>query len=143
MLAQMVCLEGALCVSLLVGGTASPNSTGTALEERARRLDAQLMAPCCFSETIDQHLSPAAKEMRGEVRFLLAQGLTDRQVLDHFVEQYGLRILAAPPEKGFNQLLYVLPYLVSGLLIVVAGWTLWKWYRRGHPTGDANSRDMS
>ncbi len=73
---------------------------------RARALEAKLMAPCCFTQTIDQHESDIARQMRTEVRAWLAQGFSDQQILDIYVERYGARILAVPPPQGFNRLLY-------------------------------------
>ncbi len=44
--------------------------------------------------------------------------MTREQVLDAFVERYGARILAEPPNKGAGRYLYVAPWLVFGLSAV-------------------------
>jgi cytochrome c-type biogenesis protein CcmH/NrfF len=103
------------------------------LEERARDLEAKLMAPCCFTQTIDQHESEASREMRAEVRKWLAEGFSEEQILERYVERYGTQILAMPPAEGFNRLLYWMPYPVTVVLLVAVSLTLWIWYRRGHP----------
>jgi cytochrome c-type biogenesis protein CcmH len=104
------------------------------LESRARLLERKLMAPCCFTQTIDQHESEAARAMRAELRQLLAQGLTDEQVLDHYVERHGPRILAVPPAQGFGRLLYWVPSMLTGVLLVAVCLLLRSWYRRGRAT---------
>lgn len=116
---------------------AQPGSASDDLEARARALASRLMAPCCFTQTVAQHESAAAQEMRVEVRQLLAQGLTDEQIIDHYVERYGPRILAVPPAQGFNQLLYSMPFLVTLCLLIGVCLALWKWYQRGHSAGAA------
>lgn len=93
------------------------------------------MAPCCFTQTIDQHESEAAQQMRAELRAWLAEGLSDEQVLDRYVARYGARILAVPPSQGFNRLLYWMPYLVTLVLFIGVCVTLWVWYRRAHSPG--------
>lgn len=83
------------------------------IEMRARALEAQLMAPCCYGQTVDVHDSEAARQVRAKLRQWLAEGLSDQQILDRFAERYGARILAVPPAKGFNSWLYWLPLLLT------------------------------
>ena len=82
------------------------------LEQQARELEAMLIAPCCFSQQVSVHLSPAADEVRQDIRKRLAAGETRDQILDAYVAQYGNRILAEPPAEGMTRVLYVLPPLV-------------------------------
>lgn len=84
------------------------------LEEKARELETQLIAPCCWSQPVAQHYSREADEMRTEIRRLLAEGKTPPQVLEHYVSIYGERILASPRARGFNLTAYLLPYLSLG-----------------------------
>lgn len=91
-------------------------------EAIARRLDGMFIAPCCFTNTLAEHRSPVAEELRQEIRTLLASGATEPQIVDAFVARYGERILAAPKPQGFNLLAYLLPAVVlaAGLVVVVA-----------------------
>jgi cytochrome c-type biogenesis protein CcmH len=128
----------ALLAALLlpVAGLAAAQSlpASDSLAERARTLEAKLMAPCCFTQTIDQHESEAARQMRAEVRQWLAQGDSEEQILDRYVQLHGARILAVPPQRGFNRLLYWMPYVVTLALLVALCLTLRAWYRSGHAT---------
>jgi cytochrome c-type biogenesis protein CcmH len=94
-----------------------------ALEREAKQLEAKLMAPCCWAQQVSLHQSPAADEIKQTIRKLLAEGKTSEQILDIYVAQYGDRILAEPPARGFSRLIYVAPwvFLVAsvGLVIVV------------------------
>jgi cytochrome c-type biogenesis protein CcmH len=90
-------------------------------EAVAQHLDHTFIAPCCFANTLAEHHSPVADELRQELRTVLAGGATEKQVVDAFVAKYGERILAAPKPQGFNLLAYVLPIvaLAAGLVIVI------------------------
>jgi len=94
-----------------------------ALEREAKQLEAKLMAPCCWAQQVSLHQSPAADDIKQTIRTLLAEGKTSEQILDIYVAQYGDRILAEPPARGFSRLIYVAPwvFLVAsvGLVIVV------------------------
>lgn len=94
-----------------------------ALEREAKALEAKLMAPCCWAQQVSVHQSPASDEIKQNIRRLLAEGKTSEQVLDSYVAEYGDRILAEPPARGFSRLIYVAPwvFLVAsvGLVVVV------------------------
>jgi cytochrome c-type biogenesis protein CcmH len=94
-----------------------------ALEREAKALEAKLMAPCCWAQQVSVHQSPAADEIKQNIRRLLAEGKTSQQILDVYVAEYGDRILAEPPARGFSRLIYVAPwvFLVAsvGLVVVV------------------------
>jgi cytochrome c-type biogenesis protein CcmH len=94
-----------------------------ALEREAKQLEAKLMAPCCWAQQVSLHQSPAADDIKQTIRKLLAEGKTSEQIIDIYVAQYGDRILAEPPARGFSRLIYVAPwvFLVAsvGLVIVV------------------------
>ena len=126
----------ALPVGVHAAMAAEPASPA-ALEEQARALERELMAPCCFGQTVDQHESEVSREMRAEMRVWLAEGVSEEQILDRYVERYGTRILAVPPRQGFNQLLFWMPWLVTLTLFVGVCLTLWMWYKRGQPPSPA------
>ncbi len=93
-----------------------------AQEAEARRLEAELIAPCCWSQQVSVHQSAAAAEIKRDIRERLAVGATKREILDAYVAQYGPAILTEPPAKGWNWLLYLLPpavFVASGFLLVV------------------------
>jgi cytochrome c-type biogenesis protein CcmH len=109
-------------LTLIVALGLGPVLSGADLEGEARALEAMLIAPCCFSQQVSVHHSPAADEVRKDVRARLAAGETREQILSAYVAQYGKRILAEPPAEGFDRALYVLPPLlliVSAALVVV------------------------
>jgi cytochrome c-type biogenesis protein CcmH len=96
-------------------------------EARARAIDDQLIAPCCFSQTIANHNSPIAESIKAEVRQKLAAGFSEREIIDFYVGKYGERILAAPRARGFNLLAYVMPVVafgigLAGVVVVLRRW---------------------
>lgn len=106
---------------LAVAAVAAPPDP--ALEREAKALEAALIAPCCWSQQVSVHQSPVVDEMKADIRRLLAEGKTRQQILDSYVAEYGDRILAEPPARGFSRVFHVAPWLflaVSvGLVVVV------------------------
>lgn len=79
------------------------------LETVAQGIDKSLMCPVCPSETLDQSQVEIANQMRVMVRDQLAQGYSRDEILQFFVDRYGLWILAEPPKSGFNLLVWAVP----------------------------------
>lgn len=100
----------------------------TDLESRAREIDNKLMAPCCGANTVREHDSGAAMQMRAEIRQMLADGKTEKEILDHFVGIYGEKILALPEARGFNLLAYLIPagFLIFGALFLALALRRWR-----------------
>lgn len=89
------------------------------VEDAAKAIDRQVVSPCCFSQTVDQHRSGAAKEVRTQIREWLAAGQTEQVILDRLVEQHGQKILAVPRAEGFNTAVWWMP--VVAVLIGAIG----------------------
>ena len=94
-----------------------------ALELESRQIETMLIAPCCWTQQVSLHQSAAADEIKANIRKMLAQNMTRRQILDAYVAEYGDRILAEPPARGFSAALYVLPWVFLagsiGIVVVV------------------------
>ncbi|GAB4245716.1 MAG: hypothetical protein Kow00122_02540 [Thermoleophilia bacterium] len=113
----------------LAGSEARAADTSLTPEQEAlaRRIDGKLIAPCCWTQTVAVHQSQAADQIRMQVRLLVAQGKSEKVILDSFVEQYGEKILAAPRARGLNWLAYILPFaaLAAGagaLMLMIPRW---------------------
>jgi len=106
-------LIAAVAAFLLSAPAASAQAVlDPAREQQARQLETELIAPCCFTQQVSVHQSGAADDMKRDIRRQLAEGKSSQQILDGYVAQYGERILAEPPARGFVRTLYVLPIVL-------------------------------
>jgi cytochrome c-type biogenesis protein CcmH len=113
---------------LLLGGLPSVGqATPPDLEAQVRAIAQQLRCPVCQGLSVGDSPSELAHEMRSLVREQLQQGKTAEEVLDYFVQRYGEWILLAPPKRGFNLVIWVLPFLLLplGAAAVYAGVRRW------------------
>jgi cytochrome c-type biogenesis protein CcmH len=103
-------LTATLLLALLVpfGAWASADDD-PAVEALAKKLESELVAPCCWSQTVAQHHSPEAQQIKSELRARLKQGEDPATILQAYVAEHGTRILSKPPAEGFHRLLYGLP----------------------------------
>ena len=84
-------------------------SAVASVENAAKAIERQVVSPCCFSQTVDQHRSGAAAEVRSQIRAWLAEGLAEQEILDRFVVEHGEKILAVPKAEGFNTAVWWMP----------------------------------
>ncbi len=87
----------------------------------------QLYCPVCPNTPLDVCETQACQDWRAQIRTQLEQGWTEREIIDYFVLQYGERVLAEPPRRGFAALAWILPLigLLAGavaLAQVLRGW---------------------
>lgn len=71
---------------------------------------------------------PYSDRMRGELMAALDRGDNDDLALQSFVQKYGTTVIAAPTNKGFNRVAWIMPYLalVAGIAIVVLIVRTWR-----------------
>jgi cytochrome c-type biogenesis protein CcmH len=98
----------------------------------AEAIETKLVCPVCH-ETLDQSTAPVAQEMKAQIRQRLAQGWTEKQILDSMVKQFGPGVLSTPAKHGFDLLAWVLPLggVAVGIVALALGAAYWS--RRGAP----------
>ena len=121
-----------LAVALLVValGVAALADGGPSFQELEESLTCQ--CGCGLTVHACNHLQcPSAIPLRQEIRQQMALGLTREQVLAHFEDKYGEKILSSPTTQGFNLTAWTMPFIIlaaGGVLVVL---TLLRWRRAG------------
>jgi len=85
-------------------------------EELILDIERSLMATCCWSGTVYDH---GNSEMESEIETLVKAGKTKEDVLDHFVNKHGERVLAIPVAAGFNLFVWLAPALIGLISIFI------------------------
>lgn len=101
---------------------APPEAADPALEARMVHITSQLRCLVCQNQTIADSQADLAVDLRREVRELLTQGKSDRQIVDYMTARYGDFVLYRPPFKATTVLLWLGPslMLVIGIGVLVA-----------------------
>ncbi len=73
----------------------------------------------CENTPLDVCPTEACKQWRALIREKLADGWSDDQIKQYFVEQYGARVLSEPPRQGWYWLVYIVPVVLFGIGIVI------------------------
>lgn len=119
----------ALCLSVATPSLAKealPSAADPALEKRTMDLAAELRCLVCQNQTIADSDADLAVDLRNQVRRMLGEGQSERDVLDFMTARYGDFVLYRPPVKSSTALLWFGP----PVLLVVGMLTLWTILRR-------------
>ena len=67
----------------MIGLALSANLTSLTPSQIAtiHRLEDRLMAPCCYPQTIREHQSEVAKQMREEVTEMVSEGKSEKEII--------------------------------------------------------------
>lgn len=92
----------------------------TPSDDEVNRVAKQMYCPVCENIPLDVCPTTACAEWRELIRLRLAEGYTDEEIKAYFAVQYGDRVLAEPPRRGLNWLVYALPalFFLGGLVIL-------------------------
>ena len=108
----------------------------TPSDDQVNAIARQLYCPVCENTPLDVCPTTACAQWRDLIREKLAIGWTDQAIKDYFVQRYGARVLGAPPPKGLNLLVYIIPPLaiLGGVYVLYRAYRSWK-----HPGGQGNA----
>jgi cytochrome c-type biogenesis protein CcmH/NrfF len=99
--------------------------------ERAKELGTKVMCMCGCGQILTQcnHINcPSSGPMLKELDAHVSKGESDDLIVQDFVQEYGEKVLSAPPTTGFNSIAWYIPgaAFVLGLAIVIVLIRMWR-----------------
>jgi cytochrome c-type biogenesis protein CcmH len=91
----------------------------TPTDDEVNRVAKQLYCPVCESTPLDVCPTEACRQWRELIRTMLADGKSDSEIKQYFVEHYGARVLAEPPNR-------LVTYLVPAVVILLGAFLLFR-----------------
>jgi len=119
---------GAVVLAAVVAGVVAAQEAEPVTDDEVNAIAKQLYCPVCENVPLDVCPTQACAQWRALIREKLAAGWSEARIKDYFVEQYGDRVLAAPPARGLNWLVYLIPPLafIAGAFILYRAFQAWK-----------------
>lgn len=93
----------------------------TVSDDEVNEVAKDLFCPVCENTPLDVCATQACADWRELIREKLGEGQTQDEIFDYFARQYGDGVLADPPRRGFNLILWMFPIvavLIGGFLFV-------------------------
>src|SRR6266540_3988569 len=96
----------------------------TPTDDDVNRVAKQLYCPVCESTPLDVCPTEACRQWRDLIRTMLAEGKSDSEIKQYFVEHYGARVLAEPPNRLVTYLVPAVAILL-GAFLLFRGFQMW------------------
>ncbi len=120
-----------ICLLLLTGrGRAQDPTPAPRIisDDQVNAIAKQMFCPVCENTPLDVCPTQACIEWRELIRDKLSEGWNEKQIKNYFVERFGDRVLASPPARGMNWLVYVIPPIafLAGAYILYRAFKSWQ-----------------
>jgi cytochrome c-type biogenesis protein CcmH len=112
----------ALLCGPVLAKEAAPLADDEAVEKRLVNIAEELRCLVCQNESLAGSRADLAEDLRREVRGLIKQGKTDKEIKDFLVSRYGDFVLYEPPVKPTTWLLWGGPFvlLIVGIAVLIS-----------------------
>jgi cytochrome c-type biogenesis protein CcmH len=111
----------AVLTAPVAANEAQPTLNDPVVAKREVELAKQLRCLVCQNETIADSRAGLAVDLRNKLREQMAAGKTDAEIIAFMTERYGDFVLYRPPLKATTVLLWVGPFMLLALGILI-GW---------------------
>jgi len=91
-------------------------------DAKIKKIEGRVMAPCCYTQTIRDHDSQVAEEMRDEVKVLVLSGKSEQEIVTYYKTKYGETVLVVPDGMAGRLAFGIpvaVPLLSSGILVFI------------------------
>jgi cytochrome c-type biogenesis protein CcmH len=132
----------AAAAALLVLALPASALAGPCPKTSLGEIEHEVMCPVCGVPLELATEAPQAKRERAYIERLVAQCRSKREIEDLLVAQFGDRVLADPPKKGFDAAAFVVPIaaVLAGAAALALGVARWRRRRPPEPPTGASAR---
>ncbi|MCK9380853.1 MAG: cytochrome c-type biogenesis protein CcmH [Sulfuritalea sp.] len=116
-----------VCCALMFTGAAmakeaAPMAADVEVEKRMVAISEELRCLVCQNESLAGSHAELAQDLRREIRKMIGEGKTDKEILDFMVARYGDFVRYRPPMKPTTWLLWGGPFLLmaGGIAALIA-----------------------
>lgn len=96
----------------------------TPSDDDVNKIAKQLFCPVCENTPLDVCPTEACRQWRELIRQMLADGKSEAEIKQYFVDHYGVVVLNQPPNKFASYLIPVVAFLL-GAFILFRGFQMW------------------
>ena len=109
-----------LLIFILIAGSATSYAQSNITDDQVNEVAGEMFCPTCENTPLDVCPTQTCADWRELIRQQLGAGKSKSEIHLYFADQFGDHVLANPPRRGFDWLIWLLPVLfvvVGGLAI--------------------------
>jgi len=120
----IVLLSFVVCISTasVWAKEAQPMAADPEMEKLVNEISKELRCLVCQNQTIADSHAALAVDLKNQVRDMVASGKNQQEIVDYMVQRYGDFVRYRPPVKPTTYLLWVGPFilLIVGVVLLVS-----------------------
>jgi cytochrome c-type biogenesis protein CcmH len=106
-------------------------------DDEVNKIAKKLYCPVCENTPLDVCPTEACRQWREQIRELLSEGKTEKEIIDYFAVTYGERA-AGDPRNKLQAYLVPSIAILSGVILLVSALRMWSRPRAGEPVSQKN-----
>ncbi len=111
-------------MATLFGALTAFAQDSTPTDDEVNKIAKQLFCPVCESTPLDVCPTQACHDWRELIREMLADGKSEAEIKQYFVEHFGARVLNEPPNKFASYAVPAAAFLL-GAFMLFRGFQMW------------------
>jgi cytochrome c-type biogenesis protein CcmH len=119
-------------------GEAKPLGEDPVLEARLKSVSQELRCLVCQNTTLADSNAPLAEDLRREIRVLMREGKSDKEVVDYLVVRYGDFVLYRPPVNNSTAFLWFGPFV----FLLIGGFALYRVLKKHAGDDEIQGEDL-
>ncbi len=96
-------------------------------QERAAELSSSIACPFCDGQPVSESNAPIAEQIRTQIKQQVDAGLTDKEIRQSYVDQYGEWVDLTPSRSGLTGVVWIAPFLVIGAAVGALALAFARW----------------
>jgi cytochrome c-type biogenesis protein CcmH len=124
----LLLLAGMTLIFVPQASAQNPTPPPAISDDQVNAIAKEMYCPVCENTPLDVCPTQACAEWRELIREKLAEGWSEAQIKQYFVDRFGDRVLATPPARGLNWLVYVIPpiAILLGVFLLYSAFRAWR-----------------
>jgi cytochrome c-type biogenesis protein CcmH len=98
---------------------ATPMAEDPVMEKRVNEISSELRCLVCQNQTIADSNAELAVDLKNQVREMVKAGKSEKDIVDYMVTRYGDFVLYRPPVKPETLILWVGPFILMIVALVL------------------------
>ncbi len=97
----------------------------TPTDDEVNKIAKKLYCPVCENTPLDVCPTEACRQWREQIREMLSEGKTEDEIIQYFIDTYGVRASGDPPNKVASYLIPAVAIL-AGTALLLRALQMWK-----------------
>lgn len=135
-------LMAIITVGALVFGTVDARTTQSD-GERVSAISSTIRCPQCRGQSVAESNVTIAREIRADIRIRIAEGQSDDEIRQAYIDRFGRSVVLTPDAGGFTGLVWIVPVVAAALAIAAVALAFARWRTEAAEIDTASDEDRS